>query len=68
MDEELQKLINNWFEWDKVFYFSFLILLNSLSKNEDTRSQIQKLVDTSNLVELKALMIGELSFGTAGFL
>uniref|UniRef100_A0A915M1W5 Phosphoglucomutase (alpha-D-glucose-1,6-bisphosphate-dependent) n=1 Tax=Meloidogyne javanica TaxID=6303 RepID=A0A915M1W5_MELJA len=51
MDEELQKLINNWFEWDK---------------NEDTRSQIQKLVDTNNLVELKALMIGELSFGTAG--
>uniref|UniRef100_A0A914N3W4 Phosphoglucomutase (alpha-D-glucose-1,6-bisphosphate-dependent) n=1 Tax=Meloidogyne incognita TaxID=6306 RepID=A0A914N3W4_MELIC len=51
MDEELQKLIKNWFEWDK---------------NEDTRSQIQKLVDTSNLVELKALMIGELSFGTAG--
>ena len=68
MDEELQKLIKNWFEWDKVFYFSFLILLNSLSKNEDTRSQIQKLVDTSNLVELGALMMGELSFGTAGFL
>ena len=68
MDEELQKLIKNWFEWDKVFYFSFLILLNSLLKNEDTRSQIQKLVDTSNLVELGALMMGELSFGTAGFL
>ncbi|CAK5088831.1 unnamed protein product [Meloidogyne enterolobii] len=53
MDEELQKLINNWLEWDK---------------NENTRSQIQKLVDSNNLSELKALMIGKLSFGTAGFL
>ncbi|CAK5102987.1 unnamed protein product [Meloidogyne enterolobii] len=52
MDEELQKLINNWLEWDK---------------NENTRRQIQKLVDSNNLAELEALMIGKLSFGTAGF-
>ncbi|KAL7076495.1 hypothetical protein ACQ4LE_004356 [Meloidogyne hapla] len=51
MDEELKKLVNNWLELDK---------------NEETLSQVQKLVDSNNLTILKNLMGGELSFGTAG--
>ncbi|CAK5092161.1 unnamed protein product [Meloidogyne enterolobii] len=49
--EELQKFIDNWLEWDK---------------NDDTRNQISKLLEAGNTAELKALMIGELSFGTGG--
>ncbi|CAK5091539.1 unnamed protein product [Meloidogyne enterolobii] len=51
-EKDLQKLIDNWLEWDK---------------NSDTRNRVAKLLDGGDTEALKALMIGELAFGI-GFL
>jgi len=49
--KELSESVENWLKWDR---------------NEKTRGEIQKLVESKDVIELSKRLLKRIEFGTAG--